>query len=65
MENEKLYPKEIQKGVIFYRNVAKGFGDTDAVDIDVDSRLKGMTVLQSYIMQYLNDGKRSKQNFHI
>ena len=26
---------------------------------------KGMTVLQSYIMQYLNDGKRSKQNFHI
>ena len=26
---------------------------------------KDMTVLQSYIMQYLNDGKRSKQNFHI
>ena len=26
---------------------------------------KGMTVLQSYIMQYLNNGKRSKQNFHI
>ena len=26
---------------------------------------KGMTVLQSYIMQYLNDGRHSKQDFHI
>ena len=59
MENEKLYPKEIQKGVIFYRNVAKGFGDTDAVDIDVDSRLKEVEIWCDLLMK---DSKKSFPN---
>ena len=59
MENENLYPKEIQKGVIFYRNVAKGFGDTDAVDIDVDSRLKEVEIWCDLLMK---DSKKSFPN---
>ena len=59
MENEKLYLKEIQKGVVFYRNVAKGFGDTDAVDIDVDSRLKEVEVWCDLLMK---DSKKSFPN---
>ena len=47
MENEKLYQKKYKRCYL-YRNVAKGFGDTDAVDIDVDSRLKEVEICVTY-----------------
>lgn len=46
MENEKLYPKEKQKGVVFYRDklasqdMSENPEDIDAINIDVDDEVK-------------------------
>ena len=56
MKNEKLYPKEKQKGVVFYRNklafqdMSKNPDDIDAIDIDVDDEVKEVVICYDLIM---------------
>lgn len=56
MKNEKLYPKEKQKGVVFYRNklafqdMPENPEDIDAIDIDVDDEVKEVVICYDLIM---------------
>lgn len=56
MKNEKLYPKEKQKGVVFYRNklafqdMSENPEDIDAIDIDVDDEVKEVVICYDLIM---------------
>ena len=65
MENEKLYPKEKQKGVVFYRNklasqdMSENPEDIDAIDIDVDDEVKEVVICYDLIMP---DSKKSFPN---
>lgn len=65
MKNEKLYPKEKQKGVVFYRNklafqdMSENPKDIDAIDIDVDDEVKEVVVCYDLIMP---DTKKSFPN---
>ena len=65
MENEKLYPKEKQKGVVFYRNklasqdMSEDPEDIDAIDIDVDDEVKEVVICYDLIMP---DSKKSFPN---
>ena len=65
MENEKLYPKEIQKGVVFYRkpfnfqDMSEAPEDIEAVDIDVDSDVKEVKIYYDLMMA---DSKKSFPN---
>ena len=65
MENEKLYPKEIQKGVVFYRkpfnfqDMSEAPEDIEAVDIDVDSDVKEVKIYYDLMM---TDSKKSFPN---
>ena len=65
MKNEKLYPKEKQKGVIFYRNklafqdMSENPEDIDAIDIDVDDEVKEVVICYDLIMP---DSKKSFPN---
>lgn len=65
MKNEKLYPKEKQKGVVFYRNklafqdMSENPEDIDAIDIDVDDEVKEVVVCYDLIMP---DTKKSFPN---
>ncbi|MFR3346268.1 MAG: hypothetical protein ACLTS6_21250 [Anaerobutyricum sp.] len=62
MKNEKLYPKEKQKGVVFYRNklasqdMSEDPEDIDAIDIDVDDEVKEVVICYDLIMA---DSKKS------
>ena len=44
MKNKKLYPKEKQKGVVFYQDLAENTGNGDAIDIDVDDDVKEVEI---------------------
>lgn len=65
MKNEKLYPKEKQKGVVFYRNklasqdMSEDPEDIDAIDIDVDDEVKEVVICYDLIMA---DSKKSFPN---
>ena len=65
MKNEKLYPKEKQKGVVFYRNklasqdMSENPEDIDAIDIDVDDEVKEVVICYDLIMP---DSKKSFPN---
>lgn len=65
MKNEKLYPKEKQKGVVFYRNklasqdMSENPENIDAIDIDVDDEVKEVVICYDLIMP---DSKKSFQN---
>lgn len=65
MKNEKLYPKEKQKGVIFYCNklasqdMSENTEDIDAIDIDVDDEVKEVVICYDLIMP---DSKKSFPN---
>lgn len=65
MENEKLYPKEKQKGVVFYRNklasqdMSENPEGIDAIDIDVDDEVKEVVICYDLIMP---DSKKSFPN---
>lgn len=65
MKNEKLYPKEKQKGVVFYRNklasqdMSENPEDIDAIDIDVDDEVKEVVIRYDLIMP---DSKKSFPN---
>ena len=65
MKNEKLYPKEKQKGVVFYRNklasqdMSENQEDIDAIDIDVDDEVKEVVICYDLIMP---DSKKSFPN---
>lgn len=65
MKNEKLYPKEKQKGVVFYRNklasqdMSEDPEDIDAIDIDVDDEVKEVVICYDLIM---TDSKKSFPN---
>ena len=65
MKHEKLYPKENQKGVVFYRDklefqdMSENPEDIDAIDIDVDDEVKEVVVCYDLIMP---DSKKSFPN---
>lgn len=65
MKNEKLYPKENQKGVVFYRDklafqdMSENPEDIDAIDIDVDDEVKEVVICYDLIMA---DSKKSFPN---
>lgn len=65
MKNEKLYPKEKQKGVVFYHNklasqdMSENPEDIDAIDIDVDDEVKEVVICYDLIMP---DSKKSFPN---
>ena len=65
MKNEKLYPKENQKGVVFYRDklafqdMSENPEDIDAIDIDVDDEVKEVVICYDLIMP---DSKKSFPN---
>ena len=59
MKNKKLYPKEKQKGVVFYQNLAEDTGNGDAVDVDVDNDVKEVEIWYDLIMP---DSKKSFPN---
>lgn len=65
MKNEKLYPKEKQKGVVFYRNklasqdMSENPENIDAIDIDVDDEVKEVVICYDLIMP---DSKKSFPN---
>ena len=65
MKNEKLYPKENQKGVVFYRNkltfqdMSEDPKDIDAIDIDVDNDVKEVEIWYDLMMP---DSKKSFPN---
>lgn len=65
MKNEKLYPKEKQKGIAFYRNklasqdMSENPEDIDAIDIDVDDEVKEVVICYDLIMP---DSKKSFPN---
>lgn len=59
MKNEKLYPKENQKGVVFYQDLAEDTKNGDAVDIDVDDDVKEVEIWCDLVMP---DSKKSFPN---
>lgn len=65
MKNEKLHPKENQKGVVFYRNklasqdMSENPENIDAIDIDVDDEMKEVVICYNLIMP---DSKKSFPN---
>lgn len=65
MKNEKLYPKEKQKGVVFYRHklasqdMSENPENIDAIDIDVDDEVKEVVICYDLIMP---DSKKSFPN---
>lgn len=65
MKNEKLYPKEKHKGVVFYRNklasqdMSENPEDIDAIDIDVDDEVKEVVICYDLIIP---DSKKSFPN---
>lgn len=59
MKNEKLYPKENQKGVVFYQDLAEDTKNGDAVDIDVDDDVKEVEIWCDIVMP---DSKKSFPN---
>ena len=59
MKNEKLYPKEKQKGVVFYQDLAEDTGNGDAIDIDVDDDVKEVEIWCDLVMP---DSKKSFPN---
>lgn len=59
MKNEKLYPKEKQKGVVFYHDLAEDTGNGDAIDIDVDDDVKEVEIWCDLVMP---DSKKSFPN---
>lgn len=59
MKNEKLYPKEKQKGVVSYHDLAEDTGNGDAIDIDVDDDVKEVEIWCDLVMP---DSKKSFPN---
>ena len=59
MKNKKLYPKEKQKGVVFYQDLAEDTGNGDAIDIDVDDDVKEVEIWCDLVMP---DSKKSFPN---
>lgn len=68
MKNKKLYPKEKQKGVVFYQeqkgvvfyqDLAEDTGNGDAIDIDIDDDVKEVEIWCDLVMP---DSKKSFPN---
>ena len=59
MKNKKLYPKENQKGVVFYQSLAEDTENGDAVDIDIDDDVKEVEIWYDLMMP---DSKKSFPN---
>ena len=59
MKNKKLYPKEKQKGVVFYQDLTEDTGNGDAIDIDVDDDVKEVEIWCDLVMP---DSKKSFPN---
>ena len=65
MKNEKLHPKENQKGVVFYldklafQDMSKNLEDIDAIDIDIDDDVKKVEIWYDLMMP---DSKKSFPN---
>ena len=68
MRNKKLYPKEKQKGVVFYQeqkgvvfyqDLAEDTGNGDAIDIDIDDDVKEVEIWCDLVMP---DSKKSFPN---